>query len=139
MKHKISFSLIALAILLTQSVNAMEAGQALTFDRYVIDPEELFFEEDSKIRPDKSFINLRNFRAMSNILGERFAMITVQNQLKSKQNLDPEEFVGIFANGSRRYPRDFSISIDPARTQTFTLDFGTHRFPLVKIVINNNK
>ncbi|WOO43085.1 hypothetical protein [Rubellicoccus peritrichatus] len=137
MKYRISFSLIAFAILLTQSAGAMEPGKALTFDRIVIDPEELFFPEDTKIRPDKSFLNLRNFRPMSNVHGERYAMVTVQNQLNSKQSLDPEEFVGVFADGTHRYPREFKVSIDPARTLTFALDFGTSRFPLVKVIINN--
>ena len=137
MKYKIALSLLFFTLVLNQSLQALDPGQALTFDRYVIDPAELFFEEDSKIRPDKSFINLRNFRPMSNIHGERYAMVTVQNQLNSKQNLDPEEFVGVFADGTHRHPKDFEISINPARTRTFTLDFGKSRFPLVKIVINN--
>ncbi|MEO0796978.1 MAG: hypothetical protein AAFX93_17610 [Verrucomicrobiota bacterium] len=126
--------LIALA---SPMANAATAGEVVTFDRFVIDPEELFFEEDKRIRPDKTFINLRNFRAMSNPNGDRFALVTVQNQLNSKLILDSEEFVGVLADGTHRYPREIDISLDAARTRTFVLDFGNSRFPLVKVIIEN--
>lgn len=124
---------------LTSPIEALDVEDVATFDRYVINPEELFYPEDSDLVPKRSFILLRNFRPMSTPSGKRYALVTVQNQLNSRQALEPDEFVGIFANGTRRHPEAKEVKIDSGRTESFVLNFGTHRYPLVKILINNGK
>ncbi|GHC03093.1 hypothetical protein [Cerasicoccus arenae] len=132
-----SVRLFLLVSLLAARVFALDPNDVVSFDRYDIDPSELFFEEDTRIVPDRTYVLLRNFRPMSTPSGDRYAMITLENQLSSRQILDPEEFVGIFADGTRRYPKDFSVRMEPGRTRTIVVKFGTHSFPLVKIIIDN--
>ncbi len=118
---------------------ALDPVQVATFDRYVISPDELFFEEDTSLTPDKTFIVLRNFRALSTPDGQRFALVTVQNQLNSRKSLDREEFVGVFADGTKAYPSEIDVKIGASSTFSFILNFGEHPFPLVKVVIDNGK
>lgn len=128
------------ALLFATQAFALDVGDVATFDRRVITPDELhYYEDEQSLKPLRAFIEVHNFRPMSTPSGQRFAMVTVENQLDGRQILEPRDFVGIYADGRRVNPGFRSITLEPKEIRTIILPFGANTFPLVKILIDNDE
>lgn len=139
---KLSTALLALVLAASALPAQDQVREFITFDRVTIEASELFYQEDKRnlnlLYPDRSYVDLVNFRPMSSNLGNRYALVTLKNQLNSTVHLDEKQFVGILANGMRVFPRKYEGQILSAETQSIVLDFGYREMPLVKILIDND-
>lgn len=139
MKHA-AFCLIALCLITSRAL-ALDAADAVHFDIVTIDPETLSYDEEDRtqLMPTRAFVNIINFHPMSDDNGNRYALVTLQNQLRTRTVLEKENFVGIFANGRRSNPIACDETLDPAIERSTVLRFGSSKFPLVKIIIDNGE
>jgi hypothetical protein len=107
--------------------------EVLTVDRVIPNNLELAFPNDRGIKPKSSDFELVNYVVMSNEVGERWAVITVNNSSTGERVLVNEHLMALFANGSRRSPLEFRLSFEGQETQSITVSFGKNKFPILSI------
>ena len=123
--------------LLTFAVSA-EESDALTVDRSVSNSINLSFPNDENIRPKESDFEVSNYVLMSNDSGERWAMLTLTNLSSGSRTFEHRHVLALFADGSRKSPLDFKLNFEGNETQSITVSFGDHKFPILSIYSSNN-
>lgn len=133
--------LCLLALLLSSGAHAIDSDSVARLDIVTIDPETLYYDEDDRTQliPTRAFMEVIDYHPMSDGAGVRYALITLDNQLRTRTVLERENFVGIFADGERRNPIHCDETLDPLVRRSMVLNFGPHTFPLVKIIVDNGK
>ena len=124
--------LVSALILLSFSIHADET-ETLIVDRVVSSNIELAFPNDKNIKAKSSDFQLVNYVVMSNEIGERWAVITLNNTSTGSRVLISEHLMALFANGERVSPLAFKLSFEGNETQSITVSFGENKFPILAI------
>ena len=119
------------ALLLSFSLTAKE--EVLTLDRVVPNNFELAFPNDDNIEPVLSDFKVKNAILMSNELGERFAVVTIENRSSGSRNLNQKHLMAQVSNGERISPQAFSQTFNGGETLSLTINFGENKFPLLNV------
>lgn len=128
---------ILVFILLSLPFTTVQANQTdtLTVDRVATNNLQLAFPNDSNIQPKPSDFELINYVVMSNEVGERWAVITLNNTSTGSRVLEQSNLIALFADGKRSPPLAFKVSFEGNETQTITVSFGENKFPILSIVV----
>jgi hypothetical protein len=123
-------------ILFTWTANA-ENTEVLSVERSVSKNIHLSFANDKNIRPKKGDFEIVNYVLMSNEVGERWSVITLTNLATGNRTLDQEHLIALFADGSRISPLEYKLNFEGKETQSITVSFGEHKFPILSIYSGN--
>jgi len=121
-----------LLLLLSFAANAQE-DDVLTVDRLVAKNIHLSFPNDQNIKPKESDFNIINYVLMSNETGERWSVITLTNSSTGARSLEQDHLMALFADGSRISPLEYKLNFKGNETQSITVSFGEHKFPILSI------
>ena len=113
--------------------------EVLNVDRSVSNNIDLSFPNDDNTKPKVGDFEIVNYVLMSNELGERWGVITLTNLSSGNRNLDQGHLIALLADGSRRNPLEYSLNFKGHETQSITVSFGKHKFPILNIYSSNEK
>ena len=126
-------------LLLSSSFNLMsKEPPPLMVDRFVPNSVVWSFPNDSNVRPKQSEFEILHYAVMSNEKGERWSAITLVNTSSGTRQLEPEHMMALFADGSRISPRSKILNFKGNETQSVTVSFGEHKFPILAIYTSNS-
>jgi hypothetical protein len=114
-----------------------EAIEVLTVDRTVSKNIQLSFPNDNNIKPKKGDFEIINYVLMSNEVGERWSVITLTNLSSGNREFAHDHLIGLFADGSRKNPLKYKLNFKGQETQSITVSFGEHKFPILSIYSSN--
>jgi hypothetical protein len=123
-------------ILFSCVINAEET-EVLSVERSVSKNIHLSFANDNNIMPKKGDFEIVNYVLMSNEIGERWSVITLTNLATGNRTLDQDHLLGLFADGSRISPLEYKLNFEGKETQSITVSFGKHKFPILSIYSSN--
>ena len=128
---------IFLVLILFSYRTIAENTQVLSVERSVSKNIHLSFANDHNIRPKKGDFQIVNYVLMSNEVGERWSVITLTNLATGNRTLDQEHLIALFADGSRISPLEYKLNFEAKETQSITVSFGEHKFPILSIYSGN--
>lgn len=131
------FKYLLPALLLMPWLTQAEAVDVLTVDRTVSKSIQLSFPNDNNIRPKKGDFQIINYVLMSNEVGERWSVITLSNLSAGNRDFSHDHLIGLFADGSRLSPLEYKLNFEGHETQSITVSFGVHKFPILSIYSSN--
>jgi hypothetical protein len=132
------FKYLLPALLLIPSFTYAEAVDVLTVDRTVSKSIQLSFPNDNNIKPKKGDFQIINYVLMSNEVGERWSVITLTNLSSGNREFRHDHLLGLFADGSRISPLEYKLNFAGQETQSITVSFGVHKFPVLSIYSSND-
>ena len=91
------------------------------------------FRYENGLKPKPNDFRLREAAFMSNEIGERWAIITVENMSSGKRLLTRENIVATFADGSQANPSHLDETARAGELLTKTIFFGVRMFPILKV------
>ena len=91
------------------------------------------FRFENELKPKPNGFELREAAFMSNEIGERWAIITVENTSSGRRFLKRENIVATFADGSQVNPSHLDENARGGELLTKTIFFGVRKFPIVKV------
>ncbi|WNC68635.1 hypothetical protein RI845_00460 [Thalassotalea nanhaiensis] len=118
------------------SIQADES-EVLNVERSVSASIELSFPNENNIEPEESDFEIVNYVLMGNEIGERFAVITLQNTSSGNRVLENKHLMALFADGNRRNPSDIKLNFEGNEMQSITASFGESKFPILSVYSNN--
>ncbi len=95
-----------------------------------------FYKADQK-KPERSTFIIENQVFLSNDLGERQAVVTINNSATSLRMLSGRQLMAVFANGDKHFPQIKNVKILAGESVSFVFNFGIHRFPIMFISTEN--
>jgi len=114
-----------------------EDNEALTVDRAISQNIQLAFPNDYNVDPKRGDFEIVNYVLMSNDVGERWAVITLTNLSSGNREFNNEHLIALFADGSRMSPLQYKLNFRGRETQSITVSFGEHKFPILSIYSSN--
>jgi hypothetical protein len=120
-----------------KSGRAVSEDTIFRFDENTPDFSGFSFNIDKseQLEPKSNDFELIHFAPMSNKIGERGGLLTVRNTSSGRRFLKSEYVVATFANADQANPSDLNEIVDPGETNTRTINFGVHEYPIVMIQI----
>nr|WP_231615045.1 hypothetical protein [Pseudoalteromonas sp. SWN166] len=112
-------------------------NNVLNVDRAIPSSIHLSFPNDNNITPKKSDFTILNYVLMSNNEGERWAVITLNNLSSGNRELNQDHILALFADGSRLTPIEFKLGFKGSETQSVTVSFAEHKFPILSVYSSN--
>ncbi len=75
---------------------------------------------------------IARIKVYSNALGDKYAKVTVKNISSGSSFVEPDDFIGIFADGEERRGKGKTRtrSMKPGETGTIMIEFGRYKWPL---------
>ncbi|PKG80915.1 hypothetical protein CXF85_21175 [Colwellia sp. 75C3] len=114
-----------------------EAIEVLTVDRSISKSIQLSFPNDINIKPKKGDFEIINYVLMSNEIGERWSVVTLTNLSSGNREFSHDHLIALFADGSRISPLQYKLNFKGQETQSITVSFGVHKFPILSIYSSN--
>lgn len=114
-----------------------EESDVLTVDRVVSKNSEFSFPDSDRVSPRESDFEVDNYVLMSNDVGERWAVITLTNLSSGNREFDSNQLMALFADGTTSNPLAYELNFRGRETQSITVSFGVHKFPILNIYSNN--
>lgn len=109
-------------------------GQVLQFDRTYPGGTGLRFERGTRdLQPEIGTFSLIEFRPMSNDIGERWALVSVENSSHGERFLKNRHLVATFADGRQAYARNLNDRVGGGELLSKAVFFGHSPFPLVRV------
>jgi len=133
----IVYKTILILLFLISSTTFANEKEVLTVDRVISHSIELVFDNNKNEKPKLSEFELVNYIAMSNDLGERWAVVTVKNKASGNRILENDHLMALFANGERSNPTTLKVIFDANETKSLTVSFGENKFPLLSINVGS--
>lgn len=131
---------VSFLFLLVLCANVFAAqNNVLNVDRAIPKSMHLSFPNDNNITPKKSDFSILNYVLMSNEEGERWAVITLTNLSSGNRELNQEHILALFADGSRLTPSEFKLGFNGDQTQSVTVSFAEHKFPILSVYSSNDQ
>ncbi len=132
-------SLLGLVMLITvvPSVASDLPSDVLTIDEGKTFEGALPFVKGSEQEPERSEFKIENYILMSSSTGERWATVTLRNSSSGQRIAAAEHLMAVFANGEKRAPHALDYKFSAGEVATFTLNFGTSKFPVLYLYIRN--
>lgn len=113
-------------------------GQVLQFDREYPGGTELRFDRGIReIQPEIGNFSLIEFRFMSNDIGERWALVSVENSSRGERFLKNRHLVATFADGRQTYARNLNDRVGGGERLSKAVFFGHSPFPLVRVEVRH--
>lgn len=128
---------LKILLLLACAPTFAASQDALHLDRVVSQNISLEFENEQNKQAKKSNFTLKNYALMSNDAGERWAVVTLQNNASGTRFFDNEHLLALFADGQRNFPLAIQSSFKGKEIKSFTLSFGKNKFPILELKIKN--
>ena len=129
---------IFLAALLLSFHSYASESEVLTIDKVVSKNFELAFPNDDNAKPKSSDFELVNYVAMSNLIGERWAVLTLTNTSSGNRTLEQQQIMALFADGSKGYPSALKLNFSGQETQSITVSFGENKFPILSVQVGSD-
>lgn len=107
--------------------------RALHFDQPQSPLNSLNFKHDNELRPSPNDFRLIEAYFLSNNIGERWAVITIENTSPGKRFLKNEFIIATFANGNQTTGFNLNETLKSNERLTKSVFFGIHQFPVVNI------
>ncbi len=122
--------------LLARSDSALQhaAASVLTFDQSPTVSGAIDFDQDDPLYPTRNDFEIVQFAAMSNELGERWALMTIKNTSAGQRFLKNKNLVATFADGSQSYAAGLDEMLKGKQQLTKTIFFGYSKFPILSVV-----
>lgn len=112
----------------------VQPGQILQFDSVRAGDSELRFDRGTRhLVPEAGPFRLTEYHAMSNDLGERWALVTVVNTENANRFIKETHLVATFADGTQRRAQNLNDPVGPLERLSKAVFFGHSPFPLVKV------
>lgn len=111
------------------------AEHTLQFDPAQPQLDSLDFQQTKPLTPAKSDFKLISSSFMSNELGERWALVTVQNLSNGQRIIKNQHMVATFADGSQAYAKNLEAAIAGNAQLSRAVQFGVNKFPIVSITL----
>ena len=109
-------------------------AQVLQFDRVYPGGTELRFDRGTRgLQPEPGPFSLLEFRAMSNDIGERWALVSVANSSSGERFLKNRHLVATFADGRQSYARNLNDPVGGRAHLSKAVFFGHSPFPIVRV------
>ena len=128
--------LLSVLVLIPWLIQA-EGLEVLTVDRSVSQNIQLSFPNDNNIKPKKGDFEIVNYVLMSNELGERWSVITLTNLSSGNRAFSHQHLIALLADGRRISPLEYKLDFKGRETQSITVSFGSHKFPILSIYSSN--
>lgn len=114
----------------------VQPGQVLQFDSVQPADTELSFDRGARdLIPENGPFRLIEFHAMSNDIGERWALVTVVNTENANRYLKGAHLVATFADGSQRLAQNLNDPVGGNERFSKAVFFGHSPFPLVRVEV----
>ncbi len=132
-----SLAVLTLAVPLgALAQGGLEPGDSvLYFTPSPSQPAQLYFKYNAndELVPDKSDFKLIGYEPMSNVIGERWALVTISNTSSGSRFLQDAQIVATFANGQQSKAVNLNERFSGMEVRTMPIMFGQNDFPIVKI------
>ena len=125
--------LIVLLICLCSLHIYAKDDESLSIDRFIPHNFEFVFPNDEKVAPIQSDFELEHFVLMSNLKGERWAVLTLTNSSRGNRQLEPQHLMAVFADGRYGTPEFQNVRFKGNETLTLTVYFGESKFPVLSV------
>lgn len=106
---------------------------ALSIDKVITQDIDFQFPNDNNLHPDTSDFEVVNYVTMSNEQGAHQVTVTLHNSSSGNRIFVSKQIMALFANGDRISPIERKITFKGKETQTITLNFGTHHYPILSV------
>lgn len=93
----------------------------------------VFCEEDI-VEPDRNDFQVLDYNVMSSEDGHRYSLVTIKNTSSGQRILTEDNLVAIYANCFSQKPLPFRQKFSGREVITKSIDFGSHPFPIIKII-----
>lgn len=131
-KKALLLSILAVAASSAFASNYNE-NDALSIDKAITKDIDFQFPNDNNIYPDTSDFKVINYVTMSNEQGDRRVTVTLHNSSSGNRIFVSKQIMALFANGDRISPIERKVTFKGKETQTITLNFGTHHYPILSV------
>ena len=131
--------LLYIFILMLFSQGLAAEDTVLSIDREVSGDIPAFFPNENDVAPTEGDFEIVDYVLMSSELGERWAVVTLENMSAGKRLFESEHIHALFANGKRRAPHEFTHSFKGKEVVSVTLQFGISKFPILEIYTRNER
>jgi hypothetical protein len=132
---KIVIALISFFI--AYQANAVDAStEVLQIEKAVFKDKPVFCEEDI-LDIKRNDFKLMDYELMSSESGERYALVSIKNTSSGQRFLRKENLVAIFANCTSLYPQEIEQTLAGNETLTKKIYFGKNKFPIIKVITEN--
>lgn len=112
----------------------VQPGQVLQFDAVQPGDTGLRFDRGTRVLvPEAGPFRLVEYHAMSNDIGERWALVTVVNIENADRYLKGTHLVATFADGSQREAQNLNDPVGASERFSKAVFFGHSPFPLVRV------
>ena len=141
MKNRVRLSVIILFINLLSSASFAEeysntyTDTVLNFDQPHSLIQPLHFKNDDKLKPVSNYFRIVKSSYMSNRAGERWAIITFENQSSGQRLLKNEVVVATFADGFQSNAHNLNEILKGNEQRTISVFFGNQKFPIVTVQV----
>ena len=133
------FKYIFLVLVLCPWTTHAEELDVLTVDRIISTHISMAFPNEKNIRPKIGDFEITNYVLMSNGIGERWSVITLTNLSSGHRNFEHGHLMALFADGNRKSPLEYKLGFRGKETQSITVSFGEHKFPILSIYTSNDR
>lgn len=121
------------------SANAYtQESDTLIVDRAVSQTLDFSFPNDHNIKPKESDFEVLNYVLMSNETGERWSIVTLRNTSSGSRTFEQHHLMALSANGNRWSPSEHKLNFEGNETQSITVFFGEHKFPILNVYTSNS-
>lgn len=110
---------------------------ALSLDPPIPGAAEMIFDNPGNFWPESSNLQLLSFATLSNVQGERWALLSIDNPQPGKVELENGQVMAIMADGTRLRAQNLGIRLSSRQTTTLSVFFGVHKFPIVRVVMGS--
>ena len=107
--------------------------QNLHFEYQLKLNEPTHFKRSDALVPANNDFEILEAVVMSNDLGERWAVITLQNRSTGQRLLKNENVVATFADGSQSFAKNLDAVVKGKQKLTQAVLFGYSKFPILTI------
>lgn len=133
LKKELLIGLLAMASCYSATASNYNKNNALSIDKAITQDIDFQFPNDANIYPDVSDFEVINYVTMSNEQGARRVTVTLHNSSSGNRIFVSDQIMALFANGDRLIPVETKVTFKGRETQTLTLNFGDHHYPILKV------
>ena len=105
----------------------------LHFDQPQIPISHYKFEQKDELKPAPNDFKLIEAAFMSNNIGERWAIVTIENTSSGRRLLKNDHIIATLANGEQTKAFDLNDTFEGGEVLTKAIHFGDHKFPIVQV------
>jgi len=113
-----------------------EKDKILHFDQPIYPLTSLSFKHTDELKPTPNDFHILEVSYLSNTIGERWAIVTIENKSNGQRLLKNDAFVATFADGFQSNSYNLNEALRGNERLTKAIYFGIHQFPIVSVTMN---